>query len=485
MSRISKVASTLCILLTLVSAVATSANAQNAEHLSQAKKLYVDSLGTGRGAAQMREQMVRLLRKSHDVQIVSAAKDADAIVRGTGRIWITSHISLSPHSHSATAPIFEGFLSAEVVGKNGDTLWSYLVTPSDFPWNGITDDLARQMASRLLTALRAEGQPESSVAGPQSSPEGTLRGAGATFPAPLYQRWFELFQAQNPKVHISYDAVGSAEGIQRVEAGKVDFGASEMPVSDEEMAQAHLQFTQIPTVLGAVVVIYNLAGLHQTLNFAPEALSGIYLGKITKWNDREIRRSNRGITLLDADIVVVHRSDGSGTTFVWSDFLSKVSPQWKSSVGAGTTVPWPVGVGAEGNEGVAATVQHTPNSIGYVEFIYAIQHELSFGAVRNAAGQFIKADISSVTAAAATAAASGHDFRVSITNAPGEAAYPISTYTWLLLPERIGEKNKTDVLTELLRWMLTSGQKKCSGLGYAPLPAEVARRALDSFDSVK
>jgi phosphate transport system substrate-binding protein len=472
-------------MLILVFAVATSAYAQNAEQLSQIRKLYVDSLGAGRGAAEMREQMVRLLRRNRDVQLVSDPKDADALLKGTGRIWVTGRVSLSPRSHSSSQPTFEGFLSAEVVGKNGDTLWSYLVTPSNFPWNGITDDLARQFVNKLLAALRGEGQQEPVVAGQQLPAEGTLRGAGATFPAPLYQRWFELFQEQNPNLHINYDLVGSEEGVHRLEEHKVDFGASEMPLSDEAMAEAHQRFIHVPAVLGAVVVIYNVKGVHQNLNFTPETLSGIFLGKITKWNDPEIRKSNRGATLPDADIVVVHRSDGSGTTFVWSDYLSKVSPQWKASAGAGTTVTWPVGVGAERNEGVAAIVERTPNSIGYVEFIYAIQHELSFGAVRNAAGEFVKASISSVTAAAATTGALRQDFRVSITNAPGEAAYPIATYTFLLLPERMEDKNKRSALTELLRWMLTSGQKKCSALGYAPLPAEVAKRALESLDAIK
>ncbi|HEY6302860.1 MAG TPA: phosphate ABC transporter substrate-binding protein PstS [Terriglobales bacterium] len=485
MSGVSKFASSVCALLVLVSAVATGAYAQNAEQLSQVRKLYVDSLGTDRGAAEMREQMIRLLRKSHDVQIVSDPKEADALVKGTGRIWVTGHVSLNPRSHASSQPTFEGFLSAEVVGKSGDTLWSYLVSPSNFPWNGITDDLAHQLVAKLLAALKGEGTQEPAAAGPIEQAEGTLRGAGATFPAPLYQRWFELFQEQYRKVHISYDAVGSAEGIERLEKGKVDFAASEVPLSDEAMSEAHQRFIHLPVVLGAVVAIYNVKGVGQTLNFTPETLSGIFLGKITKWNDLEIRKSNRGIALPDADIVVVHRSDGSGTSFVWSDYLSKVSSQWNASVGAGATVQWPVGVGAERNEGVAAAVQRTPNSVGYVEFIYAIQHELSFGAVRNAAGQFIKARISSVTTAAAAAGALGQDSRVSITNPPGEAAYPIATYTWLLLPERIEDKNKRSVLTELLRWMLTSGQKKCSALGYAPLPAEVAKRALESVASIR
>jgi phosphate transport system substrate-binding protein len=226
-------------------------------------------------------------------------------------------------------------------------------------------------------------------------------------------------------------------------------------------------------------------GLHQRLNFTPETLSRIFLGKIRKWNDPEMRKSNRGAVLPDAGIVVVHRSDGSGTSFVWTDYLSKISPQWKASVGVGTTVSWPVGIGAESNQGVATTVQQTPNSIGYVEFIYAVQHELSFGAVSNAAGQFIKADIPSVTAAAATTDSESQDFRVTITNPPGKAAYPIATYTWLLLPEQIEDKNKKDALREVLHWALTSGQKKCSALGYAPLPAALAKRALQLVDSMK
>jgi len=249
------------------------------------------------------------------------------------------------------------------------------------------------------------------------------------------------------------------------------------------MSEAHQSFLHLPSVLGAVVPIYNVKGLHQNLNFTPETLAGIFLGKIRKWNDPQIRMSNRDAALADADIVVVHRSDGSGTSFVWTDSLSKISPQWKASVGAGATVRWPVGIEAEGNEGVASTVQHTPNSVGYVEFIYAIQHELSFGTVRNAAGQFIRATISGVTAAAAaTADSRGRDFRISITNPSGKDAYPIATYTWLLLPEQMQDKNRKAVLLDLVRWMLTSGQKKCSALGYAPLPADVAKRSLASLE---
>jgi hypothetical protein len=238
LSWVVKPASSLCALLILVSASATGSYARVAERLSEVKKLYVDSLGNERGAAEMRERMVRRLRKSHDLQVVSDPKEADAMVRGTGRTWVTGHIFLSPRSHSPSQPIVEGFLSVEVVGKNDNTLWSYLVTPGNFAWNGIADDLARQLVSKLLSALKGEGQQDSTVPGSPEQVEGTLRGAGATFPAPIYQRWFELFQEHYPKAHVSYDAVGSAEGIQQLEEQKVDFGASEMPLSDEAMLES-------------------------------------------------------------------------------------------------------------------------------------------------------------------------------------------------------------------------------------------------------
>jgi phosphate ABC transporter phosphate-binding protein len=489
LSWVFRLTSALCVLLGLVSAGATAGHAQAAGQLSQikkTKKLYVDSLGTDKYAVAMREQMVQRLRKSHDIQVISDPRQADAVLKGTGRVWVTGHVSLNPRSSSLTQSTFEGYLSVELVGKNGDTLWSYLVSPSKFPWTSITDDLARQMVAKLFAALKGEDQPQPVVEGSAMHLEATLNGAGATFPAPLYQRWFELFQDEHPNVRISYDAVGSAGGIQRLQERKADFGASEMPLSDEAMAQAHQRFIHVPAVLGAVVVIYNVNGLRRSLNFTTETLAGIFLGTIRNWNDPKIRESNHGAILPDANIVVVHRSDGSGTSFVWTDYLSKISPQWKASVGAGTEVPWPVGIGAEHNEGVASAVQQTPNSIGYVEFIYALQHELSFGTVRNSAGEFVKASISSVTAAAAsTAENQGHDFRLSITNPPGKDAYPISTYTWLLLPEQIQDKAKMGTLKEFFRWMLTSGQKQCSALGYAPLPAEVANRALESLSAIK
>jgi phosphate transport system substrate-binding protein len=314
----------------------------------------------------------------------------------------------------------------------------------------------------------------------------TLNGAGATFPAPLYQKWFESFQQRHPNAHINYGAVGSEAGLRLLMDGKVDFAASDVPLSDERMSQSKTTFLHFASVLGAVVPIYNLQGPERNLNFTAETLAGIYLGTIKKWNDPRIRESNRNVPLAESDIVVIHRSDGSGTTFVWTDYLSKVSPEWKATVGAGTVAKWPVGVGAEGNEGVAAMVQQTPNSIGYVELVYALRRQLSFGTMRNAAGQFVEAGLPSVTAAAeGVAGAMTSDFRVSITNAPGRDAYPIATFTWWLFPRELASGDKKSAFLELLQWVLTSGQKQCSALGYAPLPREIANRELQLLDSLK
>jgi phosphate transport system substrate-binding protein len=251
------------------------------------------------------------------------------------------------------------------------------------------------------------------------------------------------------------------------------------------MSQTKTTFLHFAAVLGAVVPIYNLQSSDRNLNFTAETLAGIYLGTIKKWNDPRIRRSNRNAALPDSEIVVIRRSDGSGTTFVWTDYLSKVSSEWKGVVGAGTVVKWPVGAGVEGNEALAAMVQRTPNSIGYVELVYALRHQLSFGTVRNAAGQFVQADLSSVTAAAGGAAgAMTSDFRVSITNASGKDAYPISTFTWWLFPRELASGDKKPEFFELLQWVLTSGQKQCSALGYAPLPREIASRELQLLSTV-
>ncbi len=400
--------------LLLMLTISLSGFAQMAETLSQAKKLYVDSLGRSRRAEEIRTKLIRRLERSHQIELVTDRAKADALITGTAQMWTVGETSLSPHSH-VNQPGFEGYLSMEVTGKNHQTLWSYLATPSKFPWGGVSDDLARQIVSRLLQDIsEGDTQPNSSASASPANVGATLKGAGATFPAPLYRKWFQSFEESRPEIHVDYDAVGSGEGIRRVSEGRADFGASEMPLTDKAMAESHRRFIQIPVVLGAIVPIYNVPQLRRRINFTPEILAGIYLGKIKRWNDAQIRSANPSVSLPNAEITVVHRSDASGTSFVWSDYLSKVSPEWKASVGADVSVSWPVGVGAAYNDGVAGTVQHTPNSIGYVEFIYAIQHELSFAAVKNAAGRFIKADLASVTEAARSSGTPDRSFRLSI-----------------------------------------------------------------------
>jgi phosphate transport system substrate-binding protein len=314
-----------------------------------------------------------------------------------------------------------------------------------------------------------------------ASGETLINGAGATFPYPMYTKWFYEYKKLHPDVQINYQSRGSELGIQMVTAGTVDFGASDGPMNGAEMKE----FTQkrgtevlhFPTVLGADVPAYNVPGVAGILNFTPEALAGIYLGKITKWNDPELTKANPGAKLPNADIVVVHRSDGSGTTYVWVDYLSKISKEWETKVGRAESVKWPVGLAGRFNEGVLGQVRQTPNSIGYVELTYALQNKEPYGKVRNLAGEFVQADLASVTAAAAGAAKNmPEDFRVSITNAPGKSAYPISGFTWLLVPAKISDPSKKKAITDFLAWMLKDGQSMTTALGYASLPNEVVAK---------
>jgi phosphate transport system substrate-binding protein len=313
-----------------------------------------------------------------------------------------------------------------------------------------------------------------------------LNAAGATFPYPIYSKWFNIYHNEAPNVQINYQSIGSGGGIRQLLAGTVDFGASDGPMSDEQLAQSKIKILHFPTVLGADVPSYNIPGLSAELDFTQKALAGIYLGQITKWNDPEIANANPGVKLPSTDIVVIHRSDGSGTTYIWTDFLSKVSEQWKDKIGKGTSVNWPVGLGGKGNEGVSGLVKQTPGSIGYIELIYAIQNNIPFGKVQNAAGKFLKADLAGVTAAAAGAAKNmPEDFRVSITNAPGPTAYPISSFTWLLIPAQIQDAAKRDAIKGFLKWMVTKGQGYNEGLSYAQLPKPVVTKELKAISLIQ
>jgi phosphate transport system substrate-binding protein len=316
-----------------------------------------------------------------------------------------------------------------------------------------------------------------------------INGAGATFPAPIYSKWFDDFHKANG-TQINYQSVGSGAGIKQVTEGTVDFGASDGPMNDDQIkaykAKNGTGILHFPTVLGAVVPTYNIPGVSGALNFSPEALSGIFLGRISKWNDPAIANTNKDVNLPANDIVVIHRSDGSGTTYIWTDYLSKVSPDWKDKVSKGTSVNWPVGLGGKGNEGVTGLIKQTPNSIGYVELIYAAQNKVPYGTVKNSSGAFVKADLASVTEAAAAAVKTmPEDFRVSITNAPGKTAYPISSFTWLLIPEKFKDTAKRDALKGFVKWAITDGQGLAENLSYAKLPKEVVDKELKAIDKVQ
>jgi phosphate transport system substrate-binding protein len=322
-----------------------------------------------------------------------------------------------------------------------------------------------------------------------SVPAQTLTGAGSTFAAPLYSAWGSEYVKAHPSVQVNYQASGSGGGIRQVSTGTVDFGGTDGPMTDQQLAEAKSKLgtdvLHLPVALGGIVPVHNIPGVKTDLNFTANALAGIYLGKITKWNDPEIAKANPGVNLPANDIIVCHRSDGSGTTYIWVDFLSKVNAEFKSRVGVATSVNWPTGIGGKGNEGVAGFVRQTPNSIGYVELIYALQNKMTYGQVQNSAGKFVKADLSSVTAAAAGAVKNmPADFRVSITNAPGAGSYPIASFTWMLVPRDVKDKAKGAAMKAFLIWGITDGQKATEPLSYAPLAKPVVDKELAAIKTL-
>ncbi len=313
-----------------------------------------------------------------------------------------------------------------------------------------------------------------------------INGAGATFPYPIYSKWFSEYHKKFPNLQFNYQSLGSGAGIQQVTEGTVDFGASDGPMNDKQIAtfkeKRGSNILHFPTVMGADVPVYNIPGVTVQLNFTPEALAGIFLSHITKWNDPAIAGPNPGVKLPGNPIVVVHRSEGSGTTYCWTDYLSKISKEWETKVGRGSSVQWPVGLGGKGNEGVSGQIKQQPYSLGYVELIYAVQNKMSYGKVKNSAGAFVEASLASVTAAAAGAAKSmPDDFRVSITDAPGKESYPISTFTWLLIPDQIKDPAKDKAIKDFLNWMLTTGQTLTPALDYAPLPKPVVAKEMKAI----
>lgn len=342
------------------------------------------------------------------------------------------------------------------------------------------------MMKRIVTQAALLAALATGVASAQQT---LINGAGATFPYPMYSKWFDAYHQKFPKLAFNYQSIGSGGGIKQVTEGTVDFGASDGPMNDMQIKEFHdkhgFGILHFPTVMGADVPVYNVAGVNTDLVFTADALAGIFLGKITKWNDPELMKANPGIKLPSADIVVVHRSDGSGTTYIWTDYLSKVSKEWETKAGRGTSVNWPVGLGGKGNEGVSGQVQQTPNSIGYVELIYAVQNKMKTGKVKNLAGAVVQASLASVTAAAASSKEMPDDFRVSITNAPGKDAYPISSFTWLLIPEKIADPTKNKAIKDFVKWMLADGQTMTSALAYAPLPKAVVAKEIKAIAKIQ
>ncbi len=316
----------------------------------------------------------------------------------------------------------------------------------------------------------------------------SLTGAGATFPYPMYSKWFDAYHKLHPDIQINYQSIGSGGGIRQVTQGTVDFGATDGPMTDQQIAafkeKRGTNILHFPTVLGADVPAYNIPGVTAELRFTPDALAGIFLAKITKWNDPVLAKANPGVTLPNTDIVVAHRADGSGTTYVWTDYLSKISPEWEKDVGKGTSVKWPTGLGGKGNEGVSGIVQQTAGAIGYVELIYAVQNHIPYGSVQNSAGNYVKADLASVTAAAA-GITMPDDFRVSITNSPAPTAYPVSSFTWLLIPEKISDPTKKQATVDFLHWMLADGQTMTEALAYAQLPKPVVAKEEQAINKIQ
>jgi phosphate transport system substrate-binding protein len=313
-----------------------------------------------------------------------------------------------------------------------------------------------------------------------------IQGAGATFPNPIYQKWIAEYNKLHPNIEINYQSLGSGAGVRQITNRTVFFGASDGPMTNEQLQAAPGKILHFPTVLGADVAIYNLPGVSAELKFTGPLLADIFLGKITKWNDKALTALNPGVNLPATDITVVHRAEASGTTYIWVDYLAKVSPEWKTRVGVQSQVNWPTGVGGKGNEGVSGLVSQTPGSLGYVELVYALQNKIAYGSVQNMAGEFAKATVESVTAAAAAAAGKmPPDFRVSITNAPGKGVYPISSFTWILLYESPSDKTQARAMLDFMKWALTDGQQFAGGLGYAPLSPEVVKLEMAALAKIK
>ena len=466
----------IAVCLVLCCGMVGPARARQAAPANTNRRIYVEPFATRQGSDKFREDVIAELRKMKSVSLAADESSADEILGGGGEVWIEGYRSHNPQLGKVApngTPIYTGFLSIELRDKQGQTLWSYLATPPAASAD-ISKDLSVLIAKKLSEALEQGEAPTLSAPLPQ--PTTVLSGAGATFPLPVYQKWFTNYRRENPTVQITYEPIGSAAGVRKLLSNSVDFGASDSPdVIHEFAAEDDDKYLFFPSVVGAVVPVVNLPGLQSDIAFTPEALADIYLGKIKKWNDPIIARNNKNLHLPDLDIVVVHRADGSGTSYAWTDFLSKTSPAWKAQVGTSLEPKWPTGREAAGNDGVSKLVREQAGSIGYVEFIYALQNHLSYCRVRNHNGEFVPASLESIAAAVNHSVNPGHDFKVSIVDAPGAGVYPISSFTWIIVPARETDNTKRIALAGFLKWMLGPAQRQAAALGYLPLPKDLAK----------
>jgi phosphate transport system substrate-binding protein len=471
---VSRLGFTVC--LALCCGITGPALAWQAVPATPHRRIYVEPFATREGSEKFREDILSELRRIKSVSRAVDESSADEILGGGGEVWIKGYRSHNPQLGKVApngTPIYTGFLSIELRDKNGQTLWSYLATPPAASGD-LSKDLSVLIAKKLSEALEQGEAPTYNNPLPQATT--VLSGAGATFPFPVYEKWFINYRRENPAVQITYEPTGSMAGVRGLLANSVDFGASDSPNVIHELAPAEEdKYLFFPSVVGAVVPVINLPGVPSDIAFTPEALAGIYLGKIKKWNDPILVRSNKNIRLPDLDIVVVHRADGSGTSYAWTDFLSKTNPEWKAQVGTSLTPKWPVGQEANGNDGVSKLVKGQTGSIGYVEFIYALQNHLSYGRVRNHNGEFVPASLESIAAAASRSTKLDHDFKVSIVDAPGAGVYPISSFTWIVVPAHIDDDVKRKALTGFLTWMLGPAQRQAAALGYLPIPNDLAK----------
>jgi phosphate transport system substrate-binding protein len=444
---------------------------------SGVKRLYLEPFTTQTGSEKLQSDILVELRKLRSIVVVSSESSADVILGGGGEIWVKGYRSLNPRSGRSPAngtPVYDGFLSVELRDPKGATLWSYLATPSATSID-VPKDLARRIVKHLPEGLdHVAGPPPESV--PPQRPV-ILKGAGATFPNPVYAKWFTNYRRENPSIEINYDSVGSKEGVRQLLAGETDFAASDSPEVIRDLAPAKQEeYSLFPSVVGAVVPIVNLPGLSSDISLSSEVLADIYLGKIKKWDDPTLRRINRGLRLPNLDIVVIHRGDGSGTSYAWTDYLSQTSSEWSARVGTSLSPAWPTGRPAIGNDGVAKLVKELGGSIGYVEFIYALKNHLSFARVRNRSGEFVAGSLESMAIAASQSVHIHDDFKVSIVNAPGAGAYPIASFTWFVVPTHIADDGKRNAVIGFLKWMLGPGQPEAAALGYLALPEDVVSK---------